>query len=55
MRSGCSSIWKIQTGRGEDGRVGAEGAIVIGQEDETWAGVEADFAGKQVEFGFQWR
>ena len=52
-RVGCSSVWKGRTGRGENGRVGAGGAIVIGQDNETWASIEADFAGRQAGFGFQ--
>jgi hypothetical protein len=28
--------------------------MVVGPEDETWAGAEANFSGKQAGFGFRW-
>jgi hypothetical protein len=29
--------------------------MVVGQEDETWAGAEANFSGKKAGFRFLWR
>ncbi len=51
-RGRCTSVGKGQTGRGEGSRASAGGAMVVGQEDETWAGAEANFQESRRDSGF---